>query len=210
MSRYDDEFNKVKKGLPEENTQQKARLNYLLIFTIVGVVFALVILIFQDTISTVGINLSQNGRVPEQIIINGILALLVGSIQAWIFKARIKARGYIFVGFSLMGGVIAGLIGGLLINSGVNEPIVIGLVTGAIAGGFSSLSQNKVMGNNKYGTNWFIYSAISWAIIFAIGWTIGWNTADAIKLATSGGFLVIASGVSLAIFLNNTPQIEFS
>ena len=210
MSKYDDEFKDVKKGVPSGNATQKASINFVVLFTAVGVILALVILLFQDTIMSEGRNLAKNGYVPEQIITNGVLALLVGSLQALIFKARIKTRGYLFVGFSVLGGVIAGLIAGFLINSGLNLPVVIGLITGAIAGGFSSLSQNKVMSNKKYGTNWFVYSAISWAIIFAVGWIIAWQAVDIIRLAVAGGFLMIASGISLAIFLNNTPQLEFS
>lgn len=211
MSRYDDEFKKVKKGLPEENTQQKVSIKYLLIFTIVGVVFALVILLFQDTISSLGNRLSQSGNnIPEQVIINGILALFVGSVQAWIFKDRIISRTQLFIAFSIVGGVIAGLVGGLLINAGINIPILIGMINGAIAGGISSGGQNRVMQNQKYGLRWLFFSIGSWAAIFSIGWIIGWKPESGTDLALAAIFLMIASGISLAIFLNNTPQIEFS
>lgn len=211
MSRYDDEFKKVKKGLPEENTQQKVSIKYLLIFTIVGVVFALVILLFQDTISSLGNRLSQSGNnIPEQVIINGILALFVGSVQAWIFKDRIISRTQLFIAFSIVGGVIAGLVGGLLINAGINIPILIGMINGAIAGGISSGGQNRVMQNQKYGLRWLFFSIVSWAAIFSIGWIIGWKPESGTDLALAAIFLMIASGISLAIFLNNTPQIEFS
>lgn len=210
MPKYDDEFQNVKKGVPTENSTQKASINFVVLFIVGGIIFAIGILLLQDTIISQGTELVKNGFVPQQIIINGIFALLVGSIQAWVFKEKIKSRGYYFIGFSLLGRGVAGLIGGLLMNSGLNEPFVIGLINGAIAGGISSSFQNKVMENNRYSTNWLIYSSVSWTIIFAITWTIGWQTTNALELATAGGFLIIASGVSLAIFLNNTPQIEFS
>lgn len=212
MSKYDDdEFKNIKTGVPSGNATQKASVSFLTIFTVVGVIFAVVILIFQDSIISIGFSMSsQNGQVLKQIIINSVIALLIGSIQAWIFKARIAARVNIFIGFSLLGGVIAGLIGGLLIDAGVTNSFVVGAITGALVGGISSLTQNGVMGNKKYGTQWFIYSTTSWAVIFSIGWTIGWDSYSALSIASAAGFLLIASGVSLVIFLNIAPQIEFS
>ena len=210
MSKYDDEFKDIRTGVPPENTNQKASINFVFLFAAVGIIFFLVIILFQDAISSQGKYLVENGYVPQQIIVNGILALLVGSIQAWIFRARIKSRGYIFVGFSLLGGLLAGFVGGTIINSGINGSFVIGLINGSIAGGFSSLAQNRIMGNNRYGMNWFVYSVISWAIIFSIGWVIGWDAVSMVRIASAGGFLVIASGIGLAIFLYNNPKVEFS
>lgn len=211
MSKYDDEFKNVKKGLPEENTQQKASINFVLLFTIVGVVFALIIFLFQDTIFSQGGKLNQTGsKIPEQVIINGVFALLVGGVQAWIFKARIKSRAHIFIIFSIVGGLIGGVIGGLLLNAGINDPIVIGMANGALAGGISSGGQNMVMKNKNQGTRWLVYSIVSWGIIFSIGWIIGWRPESGTEMAMATIFLLAASGISLAVFLNNTPQIEFS
>ncbi len=211
MSKYDDEFKNVKKGVPSENTNQKVSVNYLMIFIVVGLIFAILILIFQDSILNTGNGvIGQSGYVLGQIVINSILALFTGSIQAWIFKSKIKSRVYVFIGFSLLGGVIAGLIGGLAMDSGLRNSFFIGALTGALIGGISSAAQNGVMGNKKYGQKWFAYSMISWLIIFSVGWTIGWDPTNGLGLAVAAGFLMIASGVSLVIFLNSTPQIEFS
>jgi hypothetical protein len=136
--------------------------------------------------------------------------LLIGSLQAWIFKAKIKSRLYVFISFSLLGGLIGGLIGGALFNSGLRISILIGGVNGVLAGGISSFAQNRLMGNKKYGVRWFLFNAVSWAIIFSIAWTIGWNPYNLILTALAGGFLIIASGISLVVFLRKTPQIEFS
>ena len=210
MSNYKDEFKDVKKGLPAENAKQKASINFVLLFTIVGVALALLILLFNDLIFIYGAILAQSGnKVPEQVIVNGILALLVGSIQAWIFKARIKSRAYVFIAFSIVGGIIAGLIGGFLLSSGLSSPLAIGMLGGALAGGISSSGQNTVMRNIKYGSKWFLYSTFSWAIIYSIGWVIGWQPDTGIDIALAALFLMIASGISLAIFLNSTPEIEF-
>lgn len=210
MSKYDDEFKDVKKGVPPPDATQKASVNFVVIFAFVGIAFAILILLFQDAIHNEGRRLSQYGYVPEQMIINGILALLVGSVQAWIFKTKIKSRAYVFIAFSTIGGVVAGIVSGSLIDSGILAPLVIGGINGLIAGGISSLSQNQVMRNEKNGSRWFFYSSISWAIIFSIGWLIGWMPGSGMALAFAIIFIMLTSGISLAIFLNNTPQIEFS
>lgn len=206
MSNNDDEFKNVKQGLPPEDTTQKNSVNLILVFSVVGVITALIILIFDGAIKSG----SKYGNIPDQMIMNGLLALLVGSIQTWVFKTKIKTRIPLFICFSLIGGLLAGLVGGLLIDSGVRTPIIIGGVNGALAGGFSSISQNKIMGNVKYGSIWFFYSMISWAVIFAAGWPIGWLPSSGLDLALAALFLMVASGISLAVFLNKTPQIEFS
>jgi hypothetical protein len=211
MSNFDDEFKNVKKGLPEEKTPQKTGVNYVSLFTIVGILFALAIILFQDVIFYQGEKIDESGNfILEQIILNGILAMLVGSVQAWMFKARIKSRIYMFVAFSIVGGVAAGFIGGFLINSGFLNPFIIGMISGAVIGGISSVGQNMVMNNTKHGVKWLQYSVISWAIIFSIGWTIGWQPKSAAELALAVIFLMVASGISLVVFLNNTPEIEFS
>lgn len=210
MSKYDDEFKDVKKGVPPTNDNQKSSVNFVMAFTVVGILFGVLILLFQNTIQSEGERLAQYGYVPESMVVNIILALLVGSVQAWIFKARIKSRVHIFIVFSAIGGIVAGILSGIMMNLGILIPFIIGGFNGMIAGGISSLNQNKVMKNEKHGASWFLYSLISWTVIFSIGWPIGWRAESGIALALAIVFIMVASGISLALFLNKTPQIEFS
>jgi hypothetical protein len=210
MSKSDDEFRNVKKGLPPENTTQRATINFVVLFAFVGIIIAGVILLFQETIRERGIILAQSGYILEQIIIVGLLSLLIGTIQAWIFKLKIRSRTPTFIAFSILGGMLAGLVGGLLKNARLDSPFIIGIIVGALAGGISSAGQNQVMRNIKYGSKWLVYSIISWAAIFSVGWVIGWRAERGIDMALAAGLLMIASGISLAIFLNRTPEIEFS
>jgi hypothetical protein len=140
----------------------------------------------------------------------GLLALLVGSLQTMIFRSKIRSRLLTFVAFSLLGGIVGGLVGGILMERGFIMPLVIGALNGFLAGAISSLAQNRLMGNIKYGGRWFLYNAVSWAIIFAIGWRIGWQQGNFTNVAIAGAFIMIASGISLVVFLRGTPQIEFS
>ena len=95
-------------------------------------------------------------------------------------------------------------------NFGLRIPIIIGALNGFLAGGIGSMIQNKLMGNLKYGSSWFLYNSASWAAIFAIAWTIAWQPDNFVKVAIAGAFIMIASGISLVMFLKKNPQIEFS
>ena len=202
----DDEFKDVESGLPAENTAQKSSIKFLLIFLVGGILISFVIAQFADTFEGV----MGTGRIVPQILMTGVVALLLGSLQAWVFRSKIKSRLSVFIFVSLLGGLIGGLVGGLLLDSGLEVPLIIGAINGLLAGGIGSLAQNKLMSNKKYGLRWFFYNSLSWAIIFAIGWLIGWSPMNTTLIALAGGFLMVATGISLVVFLRQTPQIEFS
>lgn len=204
MPKYQDE--KANVDLPEPDAAKKASYGFVGVFVVVGIILSILIILFQDLRS----EFSWVGIVLTQVIINCLLAGLVGGIQSWIFKDRIKSRVMLFIGFSLLGGLIAGLVGGGLMRGGILQPFVIGFINGAISGGVSSFSQNQVMKNSRYAQQWFFFNLISWAVIFSIGWFIGWDPYDIVALAFAAAFLLIASGISLVIFLNRNPRIEFS
>ncbi len=205
MSDEEDEFKDVIKGLPSETTAQRASITYVALFTLVGIIIAVAVLSIGKRIADL-----LGGLLPAQILMTGLLALLVGSLQTMIFRSKIRSRLLTFVAFSLLGGIAGGLVGGILMERGFIMPLVIGALNGFLAGTISSLAQNQLMGNTKYGGRWFLYNAVSWAIIFAIGWRIGWQHGDFTKVAIAGAFIMIASGISLVVFLRGTPQIEFS
>ena len=206
MSTEDDEFKDVEKGLPAESAAQKSSIKFLLIFLVGGIIITFLISQFAVTLG----GLMGSGRIVPQILMTGATSLLLGSLQAWVFKSKIRSRLNVFIAVSLLGGVIGGLVGGLLLNSGLEVPILIGAINGALAGGLSSWIQNRLMGNQKYSSQWFSYNLISWACIFAIAWLIGWSPMNTTLIALAGGFLMVASGISLVAFLRRTPQIEFS
>jgi hypothetical protein len=206
MLNDDDEFKDVEKGLPIANMAQKSSVKFLLIFLIGGIIITFFISQFAGMLE----GLMGSGRIVPQILMTGSISLLLGSLQAWVFKSKIRSRLNVFIAVSLLGGAVGGLVGGLLLDSGLEVPIMIGAVNGLLAGGISSLAQNKLMSNKKYGLRWFLYNSVSWAFIFAIAWLIGWSPMNTTLIALAGGFLMVASGISLVTFLRKTPQIEFS
>jgi hypothetical protein len=201
----DDEFQDVKKGLPSEGTANKASVKYVTIYIVIGVLLAILVIGFGPEICE-----ALGSCLLAQRLIAGFLALLVGSLQAMIFRSKIKSRLHVFVLFSLLGGVVGGIVGGLMYYSAANSGGIIGAIIGLLAGGISSLGQNKLMGNTRYGTRWFLYNTISWAVIFAIAWSIGWQEDAWVNVAIAAAFIMIASGIGLVIFLRTTPQVEFS
>lgn len=205
-----DEFKTVRKGLPSESTTQQAKFNFLGLFIVVGIVLGIFVLLFGDTINSIGSQLLQVGYTGVEASCGAILSLLVGAIQASIFKARIKSRSNLFVIFAVLGGLAGGLLGGILRDTGINSSIIIGAIVGGVAGGLSSLLQNGIMHNSKYSSKWFVFSLISWAIIYGIGWTISWGIGGTIGLASAAVFLMVGSGIALVSFLSQNPQIEFS
>jgi hypothetical protein len=206
MPTEDDEFKDVQKGLPAENTAQRSSAKFVSLFVIGGIIIAGVIFLFGGLLS----GILGSGLMLPQILMTGAISLLLGALQAWIFRSKIKSRLHIFIAVSLLGGLVGGFAGGLFLESGLNISFLIGAINGLLAGGISSLAQNRLMGNKKYGQGWFLYNAISWAIIFAVAWIIGWSPMNIALVALAAGFLMVASGISLVAFLRRTPQIEFS
>jgi serine/threonine protein kinase len=194
-----------KPGLPDEDAHNKSRTTLLVVFIVVGIIIALLIkLLWKDILGIFG----GGGVITTQMLETGSLSLIVAGIQATQFKSRIKNRLVTFFVISFFGGIIGGIGGGLLLNANINQAFVVGCLNGAIAGGLSSLAQNRIMRNSRYGKNWFWYSLISWTLIFGVGWSIGWQ-ADVIRFGLAAAFLIIATGFSLLIFLRQVPQIEF-
>jgi len=204
----DDEFKDVQMGLPSNNTAQRSSIKFILIFLVGGIIITLLVVFLGDSLRAL---FSNDNYIPQQMSMNGAISLIIGSLQAWIFKAKIKSRVGVFIGFSLLGGIAGGLLSGALINSGIRTSVIIGAINGILAGGISSFAQNRLMGNKKYGSRWFFYNLISWAVIYSIAWAVAWRPdTDNLILALTGGFIIIASGISLVVFLRQTPQIEFS
>jgi hypothetical protein len=212
MSSYpdpNDEFKKVKKGLPEENTSQKAKTNFITIFIVVGLLFAAVVLIFREPIQEAN---QSMGRFTQQIVNGIVFSLLVGSIQAWIFKAHVRSRINLFLVNTAIGGLAGGFVGGIFLYF-TTSPWVIGGIIGLVGGFISSLLQNQIMHNSKYGSKWTAFNALTWMVIYSVTWAISWELGQVNQIAgmvLAVIFLMIASGIALVVFLNNNPQIEFS
>lgn len=126
-----DEFRTVKKGLPPESSPQRSKLLFLSVFILVGIVWAIIILLFgviDNFLFTINGSSAQTVEISP-IVYNtiqlflqislygayfGILAFFISGIQTWILKNRLRSNFLIFIILSMIGGFVGGGVGRLL------------------------------------------------------------------------------------------------
>jgi F0F1-type ATP synthase assembly protein I len=206
---------------PAKSTKGK----YLPIFILVGIFIFFLIISFGDTIDNWGHQLyNLSGSAFTQAASCSVLALLVGSVQAWVFRDHLGlSRRFPFILAAIIGGVVGGAIGGVTIDAtkittATLNGLLIGLLIGLSAGMISSLIQNSFMSTRgqsnksikkKNQNLWIIYSLLSWAIVWGVGWAISWSfTTRTMGIAIAACFMMVASGIALNFFLNKST-IEF-
>lgn len=126
-----DEFRTVKKGLPPESSPQRSKLLFLAVFILVGIVWAIAILLFGVIDNFLFYTNDSSAQTVEisPIVYNsiqfflqiflygvhfGILAFFISGIQTWILKNRLKSNFLIYIILSMIGGFAGGCVGGLL------------------------------------------------------------------------------------------------
>ena len=90
-----------------------------------------------------------------------------------------------------------------------------GVISGGVIGSASSILQNFLMKETKYRLKWFLYNLISWSIVYGAGLGISLGLNNLIEFpfmndAIATLFILVAHGVCIVLFLNYSPQIEFS
>lgn len=192
--------------------RRHALLRVFMIFAGLGIVLLLLILISGNSITQIAYQLvPQSGMIIPHAISNGLLALLVGSVQAWIYRNNMRrSRVLQYILASVMGGVVGGIVAGGAANLGiVKDSLSTGALIGVLAGTISSLWQNVFMRSSSLRIKWLLFSMITWTIIWAIGMTISWSLGSTISMAVAGAFIMIGSGAALSLFLYKSPEIEF-
>lgn len=143
---------------------------------------------------------------------------------------------FVYLLFSIISGIVGGIISSLLLyifgwfDSSIPLSfssiimtsliwLIIGLFVGVISGGVigsaSSILQNFLMKETKYRLKWFLYNLISWSIVYGAGLGISLGLNNLIEFpfmndAIATLFILVAHGVCIVLFLNYSPQIEFS
>lgn len=250
LENIEDDLTGIKMGLPNEKTSATVKKHFLAPFITTGLALAFLLIVSGLALKTLRPILFVNApNIYSEIfdfvfIISGsaiyscLVSLGVGIIQVLRFRGQIKARQYVFLVISGLGGAFGGLTGGMLyyffmeiinpngsIYSG-NPPffnsflwslegLIIGVVNGGIIGFSTSLLQNYLMNNSKYSLRWFIYNLLSWSCICSIGWALIMITEALIDFpflgdAVASIFIMVTHGFSFILFLKYSPQIEFS
>jgi hypothetical protein len=178
----------------------------------VAVAALLLILAFGNLLYSLGMRLVLSlGEAGRQAIVSGILAMLVGSVEVWVFRQRIQTprQRFWFIVAAMFGGIFGGGVAGGLVGANVWPLWAMGSMSGWIAGGIAGLWQNKLMRTHGAEKKWFLWNLSSWAIIWFLGWWISWGVPGIGGTALGTAFILIISGAMLAYFLNLSPEIEF-
>jgi hypothetical protein len=243
------EFNDVRKGLPNIK-KPRFFIHFILIILHFGIGLILLIafilagiLVGNIDTSFLFAGLSSSTReiiyffdiIFETSAYTALLALIVGMIQGFILKGKIKSRKQFFSLLSIAGGMCGGVVGGLvyyleflfLADFGVSNMtansagfiwsiagLIMGVVSGITVGGVNSLLQNFVMNNSKHSSKWFFYNLISWSMVLGIGWALNLGVNRIYSLpfigdAVASMFILVAHGIGIIAFLALSPQIEF-
>jgi hypothetical protein len=150
----------------------------------------------RDTLGSLGYS-------GQQSLGAGIIAALVATVQAWIFRQRLrKSKRWKFIAGAFAGGMAAGLVVGSIFPNGYAQVMLQGGLVGGIAGILSSLAQNTLLRHRESAMKWLLWNTASWCLIWAFAWNI---TSIAITI----GVIVATTGIALALFLARSPEIEF-
>lgn len=205
-------FNVVK-GPPSQSTSRQVGIRrYVTYFSIAGIILALSIKAFEDTIASLsaGLTGSQNYTYP-QVIMGSVVTMIVSIIQVGVFRDRIKSRQLLFIILAGFGGAIGGfVVGSLIMSDLLLDGFAVGALLGGIAGLVSSSVQVKLMNQSRKISSWVTYNSLSWAVVYAIGWQIGWKE-NINAFAFGALFIMVGAGIALAMYLNYFQQdLEFS
>jgi hypothetical protein len=207
-SRSDDEKIHANKGIPPKRNDYQ----FVNLFIAVGIVAAVFVL-FGDTVLQ-----SINERIFSEssafTISTGIsatiLSLMIGTLQAWLFRFDMQPENVAqFVLSSALGGLLGGVIAGLLRDNHIIESgLFVGTVTGIVGGASSSLIQNRMMRSEEAKAQWFYFSSISWAIVWGVGWSIAYSIPSTLGTALTTAVILIFSGLAL-VYMKKFARFEF-
>jgi hypothetical protein len=192
-------------------------IRYFGLFGLAGIFFGVIILLSKDMITNTEKSLSGYFWV-SQAISGGVISLLIGCIQLFIFHQNIKKKYYfLFLVSSLASGIIAGYLIVHFVNLDFSsDAFLVGLLMGAFSGAFTSIAQGTFVFNKKshnYGnvlSKWIIYHILSWSIIWGLGWMVSWHSYSTQSLALGFVVIMILSGGLFAAFLNFMGNIDYA
>jgi hypothetical protein len=193
-------------AMPAYN-RTKTLLTFVGVFAVLGCLVLIIAFLGGDVLQDIYQNVRNTfGSLGVSIANAAGMALLVGVVQAWVFRARLHGfHRVLFVLATIVGGAIGGGVGYL---SGINSSLLGGII-GVFGGAAASLAQNFLMRNRAAQIKWLLFSAVSWGLIWLIGWTISYAFGAGLGVALSAAFMMLATGLSLAFFLGLSPEVEF-
>ncbi len=165
---------------------------------------------FQDVTGQWRVALRDTGPVGYQTSGALLLAVLLGAMQAVIFRSRLSHGGvWLFWLWVLLGGLAGGICGGALVAGGALDQAGAGWLIGGIAGAIGALGQLLGMRNHGAGTPWLVWNTVWSAVVWGMGWLIA-AQIDGLRGTTAGSaFILLGMGLSFALFLALFREVEF-
>lgn len=184
-------------------------------FAITGAIAVAVLLMLGSSVESLKDATADIGYVAYYGLGSTGLALILGLLQAWVFKDRLRSsKRFLYVLITALGGFAGGSVVGVISNvslangGGFLAGYLAGAIIGAVGGSVASVGQNVFLGNHSASMKWFWFNAISWMVIWSIGW-FSTGIGGATGTALAAGIILILSGVTLQYLLKTSPEIEF-
>lgn len=198
-------------------SRQRMIVGFFSIFLILAILTIVFFIAQESTLNRLMADSREvTGVVGEQVIASASLALVIGIVQAFIFRRTVRGiNRLLFVLITTVSGAVGGLLGGMIMKW-LNIPLnaingfFIGALIGGTAGALASFGQNLFLRDQGSGFRWFLWNTFSWLMIWGIGWQISWLSGTTIiDNAIGAAFMILALGATLSFLLHISPSIEF-
>lgn len=191
-------------------SQASRILPILGIFGGIGVLLLVAIFAFGGNITSLAMALyAAGGFVWYSAVGAGIVAAIVGLVEVWVFRGKMKSGSrWFFTGATALGGLVGGALGALLLGPDANGEAG-GLVIGGIAGFLGGLVQSRLLSSPGTEGKWIAWNTLSWAAIWFGGYLLDTMIEGVNGTAVTSAFIVIVTGIGLSWFLYRSPEIEF-
>jgi hypothetical protein len=207
-----DDLFSTRRWRPEIRTPSRnARLGrFILTFAGVGLALAVLVLLFPGLLASAGYNFwLMGGASAFNSLGVGALALIISLIQVWIFRERVRGQQkFWFVLITVLSGAIGGAIGGAMLQSRQIGASELCLVAGAVTGVLTSFGQMFLI-HNEAKWRWLLWNTTGWALALYAGGALSLAIGGWSGIAIGAGLIMVAMGVSLALFLRLSPEFEF-
>jgi len=194
-------------GAPSRNT---LLWRFVLVFAGVGSALAALVLLFPGLLASISYSFwLMGGGAAFNGLGVGALALVISLVQVWIFRERVRGQQKpLFILITVLSGAIGGAIGGAMLQSRQIGGSELGLVAGAVTGVLTSFGQSFMI-HNEAKSKWLVWNTVGWALALYVGWALSLAVGGWSGTAIGAGLIMIAMGVSLALFLRLSPEFEF-
>ena len=201
----------------KERDQERKRIlrSFILVYTAVGALVLLLALVFEPQFDSIYQSFTQGSTIGREIIAGGGLALLIGALYTWAFRATMRTNMiWQIVLATGAAGMVGGLVSGVIYEQLDTNPATTaiasaigGAVAGALAGWIQATIRLRVTGARR--RQWMLLGALSWSVIWCVGLTIG-SAIDNRSIGDTIGWTIVLAlnGAALALLGSRLRSLE--